>query len=335
MKVSPILMVLTFIISFFVSFYTTPVAQDAAKRFGVMDEPDDTLKAHREAIPYFGGLSIYLSFLIGISLVFKFDANILGILLGGSIIVLVGLIDDLGGLSPGAKLTGELIAVYVLVKSGIRIEIAFLPVSLQYLLTFLWMITMINAFNIIDIMDGLSAGVGAIGAVFMFIVSVINGNTNIAILSLALAGAIAGFLPYNFHPATIFMGDCGSLLLGFLLGAFSMIGKYTTYNHMALIVPAIIFGVPLFDTLFVSYIRLRRKESVFKGSKDHFALRLRKWRLSVRQTVLFSYGVSTLCGLFGIAIMVSTLMIASALLLLQSVVFLGTGLWLKKIDMTM
>lgn len=335
MSTSPLILFFTFVISFLVSFYTTPVARDAAKRFGVVDKPDEELKTHKRAIPYFGGLSIYLSFLIGISLVYKFDSNILAILLGGSIIVLVGLIDDLGGLSPGAKLTGQLIAIYVLIKSGVRIEIAFIPVSFQVIFTFLWMILLINAFNIIDIMDGLSAGVGVIGAIFMFIVSAINGNWGISILSLALAGACAGFLPYNFHPATIFMGDCGSLLLGFFLGAFSMIGKYTTHNRMAVIVPAIIFGVPLFDTLFVSYIRLRRKESIFKGSKDHFAIRLRKWRLSVRQTVMISYGVSIVCGIFGIAIMLSNIMTASVLLFLNSLVFLVTGVWLKKIDMTL
>lgn len=335
MSVSPLILLFTFVTSLLVSFYTTPVARDAAKRFGVVDKPDEALKTHREEIPYFGGLSIFLSFLIGISLVFKFDSNILGILLGGSIIVLVGLIDDLGGLSPGAKVTGQFIAIYVLIKSGVMIEIVFIPLSLQVILTFLWMMLLINAFNIIDVMDGLSVGVGAIGALFMFVVSAINGNAGISVLSLALAGACAGFLPYNFHPATIFMGDCGSLLIGFLLGSFSMVGKYTTHNHMALIVPAIIFGVPLFDTLFVSYIRLRRKESIFKGSKDHFALRLRKWRLSVRQTVFISYGVSIICGLFGIAIMMSNLMTATALLFLNSLVFLVTGVWLKKIDMTM
>ncbi|NIO15986.1 MAG: hypothetical protein GTN70_03135 [Deltaproteobacteria bacterium] len=335
MTLSPTILFFTFIISFLVSFYTTPVARDAAKRFGVVDAPDELLKTHREAIPYFGGLSIYLSFLIGISLVYRFDSNILGILLGGSIIVLVGLIDDLGRLSPGAKLTGEFIAIYVLIKSGIRVEIVFIPAFLQVLLTFLWMLLLINAFNIIDVMDGLSVGIGSICAMFMFIVSAINGNMGICVLSLALAGACLGFLPYNFNPASIFMGDCGSLLLGFLLGAFSMIGQYATHNYLAVIVPAIIFGVPLFDTFFVSYIRLRRSESIFKGSKDHFALRLRKWRLSVRQTVLFSYGASIICGIFGIAIMLSGIFMALFFLFLNAMVFAGTALWLKKIDMTL
>ncbi len=328
-------LILTAVIAFLSSYYTTPVAREAAKRFGVVDVPDGELKAHGEPVPYFGGLAIFLAFLVGISLVSDYDSSIMGVLLGGSIIAMVGLIDDLGRLSPGAKLTGEVIAIYVLVKSGVRIEIIYLPTYFQVILTFLWMILMVNAFNLIDVMDGLSAGVAMISSLFMFVVSMINGNVNISILSIALAGALAGFLPYNYHKASIYMGDCGSLLVGFLLGSFTMVGKYTEHNHLGLIVPAVIFSVPLFDTLFVSFIRMRRGVSILKGSNDHFALRLRKWRLNVRQTVLVSYGFSILSGLLGIGIMLSNLDSASILLLVNSFIFLVLGLWLKKIDMTM
>jgi len=328
-------LLLTAVISFLVSFYTTPVARDAARRFGVIDTPDGDLKVQDEGVPYFGGLAIYLSFLIGISLGFRYDSSILGILLGGSIIAMVGLIDDLGRLTPGAKLTGEVIAVYVLVKSGVLVEIAYLPLPLQVIVTFFWMILMINAFNLIDVMDGLSAGVAMVAALFMLTVSVINKNMSISILSLSLAAALAGFLPYNFHKASIYMGDCGSLLVGFLLGAFSMVGKYSEHNHIALIAPAVIFGVPLFETIFVSYIRMMRGESIFRGSQDHFSLRLRKWKLTIPQTVITSYGASIVCGASGIFIMISPLGIAALVLALFSLLVLVIGIWLKKIDMTM
>ncbi len=322
-------------ISFLVSFYTTPVARDAARRFGVIDVPDGDLKVQDEGVPYFGGLAIYLSFLIGISLGYRYDSSILGILLGGSIIAMVGLIDDLGKLTPGAKLTGEVIAVYVLVKSGVRIEIIYLPLPFQMIATFFWMILMINAFNLIDVMDGLSSGVAMVSALFMLAVSVINKNMSISVLSVSLAAVLAGFLPFNFHRASIYMGDCGSLLVGFLLGAFSMVGKYAGNNHMAVIVPAVIFGVPLFETFFVSYVRMRRGESIFRGSRDHFSLRLRKWKLTIPQTVMTSYGASILCGISGILIMISPLRIAALVLALFFLLLLVTGLWLKKIDMTM
>ncbi len=327
--------VLAFAASFFVSYYTTPVAREAAIRCGVVDSPDGRLKDHSREVPYFGGLSIYLAFLIGVSLVFEFNEQVLATLLGGSIILIVGLIDDMGRLSPGAKITGELIAFLVLFKAGIMIKVVYIGLPLQIAATLLWMLLMTNAFNIIDVMDGLSAGVGAVGAVFMFIVSVINGNLPIALLSIALAGALLGFLPHNFNPASIFMGDAGSLLIGYLLGSFSMVGKYMFKNHMGFIVPAVIFGIPLFDTLFVSYIRFRRGESILKGSKDHFALRLRKWRLTVKQTVLVSYGAAVLCGIFGLGIMLSNLTWASVLLAMNSFIFLVVGIWLKKIDMTL
>ncbi|RMG58026.1 MAG: undecaprenyl/decaprenyl-phosphate alpha-N-acetylglucosaminyl 1-phosphate transferase [Deltaproteobacteria bacterium] len=326
---------LAFASAFFVSYYTTPVAREAAVRCGVVDRPDGKLKNHDRVVPYFGGLAIYLAFLVGISLTFEFTAEVLAILLGGSIVVLVGLIDDLGRISPGAKLAGEGIAILVLLKSGVMVKVIYLGFPLQVAVTVFWMLLLTNAFNIIDIMDGLSAGIGGIGALFMFVVSVMNGNAPIAVLSAALAGALFGFLPHNFSPASIFMGDAGSLLVGYLLGAFSIMGKYMTKNHMGFIVPAVIFGIPLFDTLFVSWIRFMRGESIFRGSRDHFALRLRKWRLSVRQTVLVSYGAAIVCGLFGLGIMTSELRTASILLIVNSFLFIVVALWLKKIDMTL
>lgn len=328
-------LILTLAISFFVAFYTTPVARDAARRFGIMDNPDGGLKRQPSSTPYFGGLAIYLSFLVGISTVYEFNAQILGILLGGSIIVVVGLIDDLGTISPGAKLAGEVIAIFVLVKSGIKLDIVFIPETIQLFFTFVWMVLMINAFNLIDVMDGLSAGVALIGSLFLCAVSIINGNIPIAILSISLVGALLGFIPYNYHPASIYMGDCGSLLIGFLLGAFSMIGRYTSHNRIAFVVPAIILGVPLFETFFVSYIRFRRGKPIMKGSRDHFALRLRKWRLNTRQTVAVSYMVSIICGFFGISIMMGRTGVALASLVIFFLMLILTGIWLKKIDMTM
>lgn len=296
-----------FLLAVGLSLWLTPKMREAALRFGIVDRPDGRLKNHDRPVPYLGGLAIYLSFLLAVSATFAFDEHVLGLLLAGSIMVIVGLIDDLGELGPWVKLAGQLVAVVVLVKSGIYIQLAFLPPWLAVTLSVVWLLAVTNAFNLIDVMDGLSAGTAAVAAVALFAVAHWNGRATAATLLVALAGAALGFLRYNFHPARIYMGDTGSLFLGLLLGALAMNNAYTGRNPVAALAPALILGVPLFDMCFVMYVRRRRGLPVMLGSPDHVALRLRKWRLSVRQTVVLSYTVTALLGAAAVAMsLVST-----------------------------
>ncbi len=327
--------ILTFFLALIFSLYGTPVARKAAIKFNIVDRPDGRLKNQAEPVPYLGGLAIYTSFLLSLAITFNFSNEVLGLLLSGTIIVLLGLIDDFGVLTPKVKFLGQIIAVFVLIKSGIKIDIIFFPEWFDILLTFLWIIGITNAFNIIDVMDGLSAGVAAVATVILFIVAVLNENTVIAVLTIALTGSLLGFLKYNFNPAKIYMGDTGSMFIGFIIGALAMIGKYTTFNRLGFLVPVIILAVPVFDTLFVMYIRFRRGLSMFRGSNDHFALRLRKWRLSVRQTVLTSYLAGAVLGIFALLIMYVSAYYAIIILLTLILLILILGYYLKKIDMTM
>lgn len=301
------LYLLTFVLGLSLALYTVPVARRAALRFNIVDRPDGLLKHQAVSVPYFGGLAIYLSFLISLALTFEFRQDVLGLVLAGTLMVMVGLIDDFGVLTPKAKLIGQLIAVFVLIRSGIRIEIAAFPEWLDILLSVFWMIGIINAFNIIDVMDGLAAGVGFVACVWLLIVAVLNHDVMIATMLAALAGSLFGFLRYNYHPASIYMGDSGSLFLGLMLGALAMIGKYTAVNPVAIVTPIMILGVPVFDTLFVMYIRWLRGIPVFLGSPDHFALRLRHWRLSVRQVTGLSYSVAFLLGGMGVLLTLSSI----------------------------
>jgi UDP-GlcNAc:undecaprenyl-phosphate GlcNAc-1-phosphate transferase len=184
-------------------------------------------------------------------------------------------------------------------------------------------------------MDGLSAGVAFFCAFIFFIVASLNGHVMIATLTIALAGSLAGFLRYNFPPAKIYLGDTGSLFIGLILGALAMIGSYTKKNSLGFIAPLIILGIPIFDTLFVMYIRWLRGIPVILGSPDHFALRLRKWRLSTHQTVLVSYGASIILGVTSLVIMqvkpFQSLFIICTLILCALIL----GYYLKKIDMTL
>jgi len=293
----------TFVFALILSLYLTPVIGRAALQFGIVDRPDGKLKKHKKPIAYLGGVSIYLSFLLALAVTFKFDQEVLGLLLAGTIVLLLGLIDDLGFLKPWVKFSGQLIAVLVLVKSGIFIKLVFLPTYVNILLTFLWLVGMINAFNIIDVMDGLSAGVAFFAASAFFVVALLNGRMTISIVAITLAGSLLGFIRYNFIPARIYMGDTGSMFLGLMLGALAMIGSYTEKDVLGFLAPVVILGIPIFDTCQVIVARLRKGVPFYHGSPDHYALLLRSAGLSVKGVILLSYGAAAILGGLGIFMM--------------------------------
>jgi len=288
--------VLAAVLAFLVGLYGTPIARAAALRFGVVDQPDGKLKKQRQPIPYFGGLSIYLAVIIPLCLFYQFDKSILAILLAGTLVLLLGLIDDFGVLTPGAKFVGQFIATIVLVKGDILIRVESFHPVINLVLTVLWLIGMTNAINIIDIMDGLAAGVSLIGALFLFVVALMNGHEMIAMFAVTLAGSLAGFLPYNFRPARIYMGDTGSMFLGLTLGTLAILGNYTEHNSLAYLNPLLIFGVAIFDTIFVMLLRALHGRSMFLGSKDHFAVRLQIAGWSTARIVLVAYAVALALG---------------------------------------
>jgi UDP-GlcNAc:undecaprenyl-phosphate GlcNAc-1-phosphate transferase len=308
----------------------------AAIRFGIVDRPDGRLKHQREPVPYLGGIAIYVSFLLALTATLRFDSTeVLGLLLAGAIVVILGLVDDFGVLTPGVKLAGQVVAVLTLMNASIYIKLGFLPDWAAVVLSFVWLLAVTNAFNIIDVMDGLAAGVAAAASAILFLVAVGNDRPTVAILLAALCGALIGFLHFNFEPARIYMGNTGSLFIGLMLGALSMNNSYTRTNLVASLAPAVILGVPVFDMLFVMYIRRRRGLPVMLGSPDHFALRLRKWRLSTRQTVLASWGATLALGLLAIAMMLSSARVASGILAGIVLTSIATGILLRRIDMTL
>lgn len=325
---------LTFALAFLLSLYGVPLARHAALQFNIVDRPDGLLKLQAEPVPYLGGLAVYLAFLISLALTFEFRHEALGLILGGTLMVMLGLIDDFGVLKPWPKLIGQLIAVFVLIRSGIRIEIAALPDWLDLLLTVVWMVGIINAINIIDVMDGLAGGVGLIACWWLFVVAAVNHDALVAVMAAALAGSLLGFLRYNFYPAKIYLGDAGSLFLGLMLGALAMIGKYTAVHPVSVLAPVLILGVPVFDTLFVMYIRWLRGIPVFLGSSDHFALRLRHWRLSVPQVVILSYGAALILGSIAVAMMFVVMQMALMIVCTTAAVTIVVAVLLQRIDMS-
>jgi len=296
----PLAAITCFMTALAFSLYGTPVAARAAMRFGIVDVPDGSLKRHRGPVPYLGGLAVYVSFILTMALVFDFDKRVLGLLLGGTILVLLGLIDDFGVLGVWPKFLGQGFVTIVLIKSDIAIHIGVLPAWANLALTVLWLVGLTNAFNIIDIMDGLATGTAFVAASFLLIVAFLNGQGSIALMTATLMGSLLGFLRYNVHPARIFMGDTGSLFIGMMLGALAMIGKYDRINKIGYFSPLLILAVPIFDTIYVMALRLAKGRNPFKGSPDHFALRLRRGGLPVRAVAAIAWSGGAAMGALGI-----------------------------------
>ncbi len=284
-------------VAFGVALWVVPVFRDAALKFGIVDRPSSPLKQQREPVPYLGGMGVYVSFLAALALTYDFDQTVLAILLPATGVVLLGLMDDFGVIRPSVKLLWQFFAVAILVKSGIYIRLSFLPEWAAIGLTFLWIAGCSNALNIIDIMDGLATSVAIVASVALFGFALWCGREMVAMMALALTGSLLGFLRYNRQPARIYLGDAGSLFIGFMLGALSINNHYTRINVVAAVAPVLVLGVPVFDTVFVSIIRVLRGRNPMHGSPDHFALRLRKLGLTVRQTVMASvFGQMVLCA---------------------------------------
>ncbi len=321
------------VLSLSLSLFLTPVFRDAALRFGIVDAPDGALKRQREPVAYLGGLAFFSSVLFPLSAVVAFSDKTMGILLGASVIVLLGLIDDIGRLSPGIKLLVQMLAVFLLLRCGVRIRIEYFPPLVNIAATFLWMIVLVNGFNLIDVMDGMAATVGAVSSFFLFLLLAWNGLHTDALLALAVTGALLGFLRFNRHPATIYLGDAGSLTIGFLLGALAMQGRYTDVHPTGLFSTVFLFAVPIFEIVFLSWIRMRRGVPVFLGSNDHFALRLRQWRMTVPQVVAATAAVAAASGALALAALVLPGKAASWLYGGGAAAYVFLAAWLRSIRM--
>ncbi len=273
-------------LAFLLAIYGTPVAKKVAYRYNLLDIPDNKLKKQKNSVPYMGGVIVYFAFISPVGLLFPLSRELLGILFASSILLIVGLFDDLKALTPGIKFVFQLVAVFILLKSGIFIDLTFLPQWLNYLISFIWILSVINAFNIIDIMDGFAVSVASIALLTIFIISLYNTDYLISVISISLAAALLGFLKFNWEPAGIYLGDAGSMVVGLIIAALTVMGEYTRYNDAAFISGLLILSIPVFDMVYVIILRLLKKKSPFFGSPDHFALRIRKkWNLSAAKTV--------------------------------------------------
>ncbi|WKV10236.1 MraY family glycosyltransferase [Thermoanaerobacterium sp. CMT5567-10] len=302
--------ILSFVVAFVVALMATPAAKKLAYKIGAIDIPKDKRRVHKKPVPLIGGLAIYLGTILSILLFLPKSQTNLGIIAGSTIIVVLGIFDDKYELKAKVKLLGQLLASFVVVLSGVRIDWLTNPFGDGMInigvfaipLSIFWIVGITNAMNLIDGLDGLAAGIASISSGSLFVVSLLNGRYATALITAAVTGAALGFLPYNFNPAKIFMGDTGAMFLGFILSAVSIQGAVKSAAAIAIAVPILALGVPVFDTAFAIIRRIANKKPIMEADKGHLHHRLLALGLTQKQAVFVMYGVSLFLGLSAILI---------------------------------
>ena len=293
-----------FFISLVISYLGTILAKNIAPSVGAIDKPNQ-IKIHSEPIPRLGGLAIYVAFLISIILVYysceRLDLaflknKMIGIFLGATIVFIAGLIDDILTIKASYKLLIQAIAALIIFFYGIRMNL-FPNLWISIIFTVIYVVGSYSAMDMIDGMDGLAAGITAICSTFFLIVFWQYGNEFGILVSLILIGSSLGFLKHNFYPASIFMGDSGSMLLGFLLATLMIILTNQPYNLIRFIIPILILGVPILDNFLTFLYRFREGKSFLAGDLNHFYNRIMSCGVSHKNTVLIMYLASIFFGL--------------------------------------
>ena len=341
---------IAFMLAFITTFVITPYTIKLAQKLGAVDTPKDERRVNTVTMPRLGGLAIIAGFVVSIVYLLIilnienslniFEDNmyikLIGFFIGGIIIASVCFVDDLKDLPPLVKLAAQILAAVIVVACGLKINninIPFfdkigLPNAFAIILTIGWIVGVTNAINLIDGLDGLSSGIALISCVSMLIIFAINGSPIIAILLITeLAGAISGFLPFNFNPAKTFMGDAGSNFLGYCLSVISIFGVAKTYTLVVVVAPLIVLGLPVVDTIVAIFRRIIKGKSIkaiMQADKGHLHHRLLKMGFSQRDAVLIMYAITAALGLFAIVLLESGIWKAiSFLILVVAIIAIG------------
>jgi len=324
-------LMLIFVAALTVALGVTPLVRRLAFRTNMVDHPSGR-KLHTDPTPLLGGLAIYAAVILALILFGdRFYVNqVAGIVIGASLISFLGLWDDRVALPPWVKLLGQTIPVTILILSGVQIAIFDQP-ALNIALTFVWVLFITNAINFLDNMDGLSAGVSAVASAYFVLLAALSGQYLVGVLAAALLGACIGFLVYNFNPASIFMGDTGSLFLGFLLAAVGIKLRFpANVPAVTWMIPVLVLGVPILDTTLVIISRLRRRVNpLTTAGKDHLSHRLVRLGATRKEAVLLLYLLGCAFGM--IAIFISQASIFEGFILAATIVIAGLLLiwWLE------
>lgn len=304
---------LVFLIASSISYLLTMVLRRICVQFQLLDMPDER-KIHKHAVPYLGGVAVFTGTMMGLgvslhldrSFRFEFLQEFIGLFVACSIILLLGIFDDLGGSNAGTKLIFQGVAATVLWGYGFRIEkitgFGDAPIALDPLIgwavTVFWFWALTNALNLIDGLDGLCAGIGGIAALTLFLVGLWRGENVLPFLAIALTGALAGFLPHNIHPAKIFLGDTGSLMIGFLIAAMSLVSFTKASAMVSLVVPVMALALPVTDTVMAIVRRGRLKKNIFQADREHIHHRIIRV-LPYRRAVFLLHTITAYASVLG------------------------------------
>ena len=331
---------LTIGVGFAISFAATPIVKSFAQKVGAIDVPRDARRVHDHPIPRMGGMAIFLGFLISVLLFVDISRPVRGILLGAVLIVACGAIDDVVSLNAWIKLAVQVAAAIVAVAHGVVIEVfrnpnifseneALVLGALAVPVTVIWIVGITNSVNLIDGLDGLAVGVSTIASTTMFVVALLVSEGNVAVILAALRASCLGCVPYNLNPAKIFMGDAGSLLLGYVLSTVSVVGMFKFYAIVTFVVPILALALPLFDTLCAIIRRLLRGQSPMHPDRGHLHHRLIDMGLSQKQAVAVLYSISAVLGLCAV-VLATTGVVRICMVVVAALAAVAVGIFIKR-----
>lgn len=327
----------------------TPLVKKLAFKVGAIDKPNSR-KVHSGIMPRMGGLAIYVAFMTAVLIAVPLTKPVLGLLISATCIMILGIVDDIKGLSPKIKLAGQIGAALILVAFGVNVNLITNPFNgvimlgvLSIPVTLFWITGITNAVNLIDGLDGLAAGMAIIASFTLAAIAWMEGQSVVTYLALILAFSILGFLKFNFYPAEIFMGDSGSMFLGFTLAALAIMGLAKGATVISVFIPILILGVPILDTVFAIVRRHLNGQPIFQADKEHLHHRLIAIGLSHKGTVLVIYGLNVVLSISAIMLtMLTTAQCVMILTILSVAIIIGAEkigvipalLHLDKIDLT-
>lgn len=316
-----------FFIAAIISYGFTPLMGIVAFKIKLLDHPNNK-KSHAHPTPLLGGLAIFMAFFAAMLFTTSPNRHIYGIFFGSLILLVVGVIDDRLGMMPKMKLSAQILAALVAYKMGIRI-VTFEDYYISMLFTVFWIVGITNAFNLLDNLNGLSSGIAGIAALFFGLIALLHSEIYIAVLAFAMAGACFGFLKHNFPRAKIFMGDSGSMFLGYALACVAVLGSWKTQKiSLSLSVPILVLGYAIFDTTLVTFLRFIEKRPIYLGGTDHSSHILASLKFKKKRAVLLIYLICFFLGISGFLVSMAPLALAVTTLVVTALIMVSFGAFL-------
>lgn len=338
------LYIMAFLLAFIISIVTTPFTKKISKKLGAIDYPKFR-GLHKEPMPLMGGLAIVAGFIVTLIVLMPFIGGmdevhvrqISGFIIGSVIIVGLGMLDDIYNLSAKFKLVVQIIVALIVINTGTKIDFVMWPYityleKLSIPITMVWIVGLINAVNLIDGVDGLAAGVTSIASLCLMVLCIISGSQIAVVLTATLAGACLGFLPRNFSPAEVYMGDTGSTFLGYVLAVSSIIGVYKSYAILSVFISVLAMALPILDTLFAMIRRAINGKPIMKPDRGHLHHRLIDKGFSHKQAVFILYGLSLFSAVVAILIAVRDIKATIVVLVFFIVLVLMLFVYAKRLD---